>query len=200
MKVLVVLILIVIILVWTTKRSVDLVEIPNFLTSEECDQIISRSTNLTESTVYTSKSDNIMDSRKSQQTWLYDSDPFIKGISDRVRGIHQGSQEDMQVVKYTAGGFFKPHYDVCDGTNEYCQRMNQRGIRMYTVLVYLNDGYQGGETVFPALNKSVKPEKGKAIVFTNVDPNGVIIRDSFHGGNPVISGEKWIANKWIYQQ
>ena len=75
--------------------------------------------------------------------------------------------------------------------------MNNKGPRYLTVLFYLNDNFEGGETIFPKINKLVKPKKGKAIIFQNVDNNGVIITQALHGGEPVKNGEKWIANKWI---
>ena len=105
----------------------------------------------------------------------------------------------MQVVNYQKGGFFKPHYDACEGAKEFCHRMNGNiGPRYLTVLFYLNDNFDGGETVFPKINKTIKPKKGKAIIFKNVDDNGVVINQSLHGGEPILSGEKWIANKWIH--
>ena len=71
------------------------------------------------------------------------------------------------------------------------------GPRLLTVLFYLNDDFEGGETIFPKINKVVKPQKGKAVIFRNVDNDGVIISQAVHGGEPVKNGEKWIANKWI---
>jgi prolyl 4-hydroxylase len=73
----------------------------------------------------------------------------------------------------------------------------KEGPRYYTLLIYLNDDFEGGETVFPKINKFVKPKKGKAVLFQSVDHRGVIIDEAFHGGNPVSAGQKWIANKWI---
>jgi prolyl 4-hydroxylase len=67
-----------------------------------------------------------------------------------------------------------------------------------TILVYLNDNFKGGETSFPMLDKKIKPEKGKAVIFYNTDTNGTILRKSKHAGIPVIEGEKWICNKWIH--
>jgi prolyl 4-hydroxylase len=98
-------------------------------------------------------------------------------------------------VQYSEGGLFLPHYDACD---HHCERMDGKdGPRILTVLIYLNDNFEGGETSFPEIGKQVKPEKGKAVVFSNVDKYGRIIKQSLHGGQPVVSGKKWIANKWI---
>ena len=77
--------------------------------------------------------------------------------------------------------------------------MNQNnGPRYLTFLIYLNDNFEGGETIFPNINKKIKPEKGKAVIFKNIDENENIIKQSLHGGEPVRSGQKWIINKWIH--
>lgn len=187
---------------YTDILNYDIQEVPNFLTHEECNKIIELSNGkLFPSKVYTQNEDLLSnDSRISQQCWLTDDNPVIKNISERIKQFTNttGKQEQLQVVNYPKGGFFSPHYDACEGDKEYCSRMNSSdGPRLLTVLLYLNDNFDGGETVFPKINKSVKPEKGKAVIFRNVDKNGVIITQALHGGEPIKSGEKWIANKWI---
>jgi prolyl 4-hydroxylase len=187
---------------YTDILNYDIQEIPNFLTHEECNKIIELSNGkLFPSKIYTQNEDLLSnDSRISQQCWLTDDNPVIKNISERIKQFTNttGKQEQLQVVNYPKGGFFSPHYDACEGDEEYCSRMNSSdGPRLLTVLLYLNDNFEGGETVFPKINKSVKPEKGKAVIFRNVDKNGVIITQALHGGEPIKSGEKWIANKWI---
>ena len=181
----------------------DIQEIPHFLTDEECNKIIELTNNkLFPSRIYSDKNDVYSnDSRKSNQTWLDDSHPAIKQISNRVRQYTKTDnkyQEPLQVVNYPVGGFFRPHYDACEGNKEFCERMDGKyGPRLFTVLFYLNDNFEGGETVFPKINKVVKPEKGKAVIFRNVNDDGIIIKQALHGGEPIKSGEKWIANKWI---
>lgn len=187
-----------------TKPDYDIIEIPNFLSDFECDQIIELAKNKTlfPSRVYDTSNDNYdTNTRKSNQCWLKDIDnQLVKIISKRSAYLTNtvgNYQEDLQVVSYNQGGFFSPHYDACNGTEEYCKRLNNEGYRLATVLIYLNDDFTGGETVFPKINKTVKPIKGKAVLFYNVDNNGKPINESMHGGNPVTSGTKYICNKWI---
>jgi prolyl 4-hydroxylase len=179
-------------------------EISNFLTNEECDKIIQLSNGkMFPSKIYSTREDILSsESRISNQCWINDSDPIIKNISEKIKKYTNTDNkfyEELQVVNYKKGGFFKPHYDPCEGNENECSRMNgSNGPRYLTILFYLNDGFKGGETLFPHINKSVKPEKGKAVIFQNVDKNGVIIKQALHGGQPVIDGEKWIANKWVH--
>ena len=60
---------------------------------------------------------------------------------------------------------------------------------LYTLLIYLNDGFEGGETVFYDNNFEetyrVKPEKGKALLFHI---------DLWHKASEILEGEKyWIG-------
>lgn len=191
-------------IIFRKKNPVDFKEIPGFLTIEECDEIIEMSEpNLTDSKIYGSNNDNVVtEARISKQCWHSNNAEIVKKISSKcamVTHTHENCQEELQVVKYTEGGFFVPHFDPCEGDENFCERMNKgAGHRRYTVLIYLNDDFEGGETEFPVLGIKVKPEKGKAIIFKSVDDDGNIIPASKHGGNPVTHGEKWICNKWIH--
>jgi prolyl 4-hydroxylase len=63
--------------------------------------------------------------------------------------------------------------------------------------MYLHTTEEGGETIFPRANVSVKPIKGNAVLFYNCLPSGQEDTLSLHGGAPVKKGEKWIATKWL---
>jgi prolyl 4-hydroxylase len=179
-------------------------EIPNFLTLEECNQIRQISADkLIDSKVY-SPSTDLVDAkvRISKQTWLNDNtNPLILEISKRIAKITKTKltdQEELQVVNYYPGGFYKPHYDACNRKVEDCSRLNgTRGPRYITFIIYLNDNFEGGETHFPNINKYIVPEIGKAAIFYNVNLNGDVLEKSLHEGKDVKNGVKWIANKWI---
>jgi hypothetical protein len=185
-------------------------EFPNFLSLEDCDRIINLSQDtLEESQVYSgeiNKYDNRH--RSSYHGWLDDSNVYVYNISKKIAHITNtdiDKQEALQVVKYNLGGFFNNHYDACVGNKEFCKRMieNYNGNdRLYTLIIYLNDDYEGGETVFPIINKTIKPEKGKAVLFQNIDENGKIIKESLHRGSEIRKGKlltnKYICNKWIH--
>jgi prolyl 4-hydroxylase len=179
-------------------------EIPNFLSKSECIKIQELSQDkLEKSRVYTSNSDNVdKNVRISEQCWLKNHDDNVLDIISKrvanITGTHLKSQEEFQVVKYEPGGFYKPHYDACNKETDDCARLNKGlGPRYITVIMYLNDDFEGGETHFPNIKTSIKPEMGKAAIFYNVDDEGEILPKSLHGGTDVRNGNKWIANKWI---
>jgi prolyl 4-hydroxylase len=198
-------VILILIFLFRPKNPIEFKEIPNFLTHEECEKIKQMSSDrLIDSMIYGSESDNVInESRVSKQCWFSDTnDPLVEKISNKcsnLTSMNKNCQEELQVVKYEKGGFFVPHFDPCEGDDTFCERMNRgAGHRKYTILIYLNDDFDGGETEFPVLGIKVKPEKGKAVIFRSVDDEGNIIPESRHGGNPVTRGEKWVCNKWVH--
>ena len=96
--------------------------------------------------------------------------------------------EPLAVLRYRPGQQYRPHLDTIAG------EANQR---VTTVLVYLNEGYRGGETVFPHLPLTIVPRGGDAIVFHNTISDGRPDARSRHAGLPVEQGAKWLATRWI---
>ncbi|MGU3391747.1 2OG-Fe(II) oxygenase [Sphingomonas sp. M1A8_2b] len=96
--------------------------------------------------------------------------------------------EALSVLRYQPGQQFRPHLDALPGT---------RNQRIRTVLVYLNDGFSGGATSFVHNGLRVTPRVGDAIIFDNVRADGSVDPITQHAGDPVISGVKWLATRWI---
>lgn len=118
-------------------------------------------------------------------------DLVIRAINRRVAAIsdtriEQG--EALSVLRYEPAQQFRMHHDAIGGA------ANQR---TKTVLLYLNQGFAGGETYFPAPNLTIAPTAGDAIVFVNSDPLGRPDTLASHAGLPVVSGTKWLATRWI---
>ncbi|MGN6500780.1 MAG: 2OG-Fe(II) oxygenase [Tsuneonella sp.] len=68
------------------------------------------------------------------------------------------------------------------------------------MLIYLNDGYSGGRTLFSEIPFTVEPVAGDAVVFDGLDASGALLRASRHAGEPVAQGVKWMATRWIRQR
>ena len=84
---------------------------------------------------------------------------------------------------------------------EWTSEASRGGQRLWTALVYLNDGFEGGETHFPRLDYSVKPRLGRLLVFQNTYRGSDIKHDlAEHAALPVISGEKYAFNLWFRER
>ena len=106
--------------------------------------------------------------------------------------------EPSQILHYAVGQRFKPHHDFLDPANPaYHETLATFGQRIATFLIYLNDGYQGGETSFPKIGLNFRAEQGDALFFANVTKDGAPDPDTVHSGMPTTSGEKWVFSQWI---
>jgi prolyl 4-hydroxylase len=106
--------------------------------------------------------------------------------------------EDSQVLHYLPGQEFKPHFDFLDLAHPgHAAAVASGGQRVVTFLAYLNEGYEGGETVFPALGWRFKGREGDALFFYNAMPDGSPDRRMLHAGSSPSRGEKWLLSQWI---
>ena len=64
-------------------------------------------------------------------------------------------------------------------------------------MIYLNDVEEGGTTYFKYLDINIKPKKGMAVIWNNLNKDGSINPNTEHCGSPVIKGEKYIITKWF---
>ena len=181
-------------------------EYPNFLSDIECDKIIELSKKgVKRSKVITDESKEIVSSvRTSSNTFLNNKmDPVLNDINNKIQsltGIKSKKYEDLQIVNYKPEQLYEAHWDACDPFHDKrCINDTKRGgLRFATFIIYLNDDFEEGETEFPLVNKKVKPEKGKAVLFFNLNDDLLKRKEnSKHAGLPPKNGEKWMCNKWI---
>ena len=189
------------------------IELPSLLTTEQCDALRSASLKkgMNDSTVGETKAELDKKNRMSTNAWFdQEENKVTKMIASKALELVgqmpdcfgkvtvADNFENIQVVRYTKNGKYDPHYDGTEcgeGTEMHECLKNQR---MATLLIYLNDDFEGGETRFPNLNRSIKPKKGSAVFFWVSDPKtGMLFKETLHGGDPVLVGEKWIATQWI---
>lgn len=132
---------------------------------------------------------------------LVNTDLVVLLVQQRLVGVSGrpvASMEAPQVFHYAVGQEFAPHYDWLDlAIPGEAESVRDRGQRSHTLLVYLNEGFEGGETDFPRLGLRFKGRKGDAILFANVDAGGAPDPRMFHAGLPPTAGEKWLLSQWV---
>lgn len=119
-----------------------------------------------------------------------------------VIGLPLEHQEPTNFLHYARNEEYRPHYDFFTEAEEagFAHELRTIGQRICTVLVYLNDGYEGGYTEFPKLGFRFRGEVGDALIFWNLNAQGQREMDSLHAGMPVTRGEKWLLSKWVRQR
>ncbi|KAG1665545.1 hypothetical protein FOA52_000691 [Chlamydomonas sp. UWO 241] len=146
-------------------------------------------------------------------------DPIIERIERRISlftHLPISHQEDIQVLRYTAGQKYGAHYDSSYDKND---KVGPK-YRLATFYMYLSDVQEGGETAFPkdsqwsdpAMgakadpsfsdcakgNVAAKPKANDAALFYSFFANGTMDDASMHTGCPVVKGIKWGAPVWIH--
>lgn len=181
-----------------TNDSYRIIQIDNILTSEECDNLISyaNNQNYTDSKVLSQAGSVYNNNRKSQQIWIKDKENDIANkitqYTEKYTGYPKENMEELQLVKYDVSGYFNEHYDPD------VSYKNDSSDRIYTLIIYLNDDYEGGETYFKNINLRIKPKKGKGVIFKSLTENNELLTNSLHTGTPITKGNKYICNKWIH--
>lgn len=135
-------------------------------------------------------------SRTSDHVFLKtEDDPVVGVVESKVAallGADPARFESLQVIRYREGQEYKAHYDPHFKTSPSDTDL----LREHTVVMYLNDDFDGGCTSFPFLKRDVHPVAGSALVFTSMT-GGKIIRESKHQGKPPTRGTKWAATIWV---
>ena len=182
--------------------------VDNFLSNVECDAFIEASEGrLQPSTVINLDNEFQHENRTSENCWIeHDANDIVHEVSKRFSILVQmpiRNAEQYKLVYYKKGAQYKPHFDSFDYETEDGKKYwEPGGQRMITVIAYLNDVEEGGETGFPELGINIPPKKGDAVVFHNTLTNDTATHPkinprSLHGGMPVIKGEKWMVNLWF---
>ncbi|GMH22953.1 hypothetical protein Nepgr_024796 [Nepenthes gracilis] len=180
----------------------------NFLSMEECDYIRAIALpRLQVSTVVDTKTGKGIksDVRTSSGMFLTQEErkyPMIQAIEKRISVYSQVPVENgelIQVLRYEKNEFYRPHHDYFSDTFN----VKRGGQRIATMLMYLSDNVDGGETYFPLAGSgecscggktvrgfSIKPVKGDAVLFWSMGLDGQPDANSVHGGCDVLTGEK----------
>jgi hypothetical protein len=115
-----------------------------------------------------------------------------------LAGAPVSALEAPQALHYAVGQEFRPHHDFLEAdVAGHAPSLEARGQRVRTVLVYLNAGFEGGETAFPLLGLKFRGGTGEALTFRNVDARGEPDPRTLHAGLPPIAGEKWLLSQWV---
>ncbi|KAI3459718.1 hypothetical protein Pfo_016381 [Paulownia fortunei] len=189
----------------------------NFLSAEECDYLRAiAKPRLQVSTVVDTRTGKGIKSKVRTSSGMFLSAeerkyPMIQAIEKRISvysHVPVENGERIQVLRYEKNQLYRPHHDYFSDTFN----LKFGGQRVATMLMYLSDNVEGGETYFSKAGSGecscggkmltglcVKPLKGDAVLFWSMGLDGQSDPNSLHGGCEVLAGEKWSATKWMRQ-
>jgi len=173
---------------------------PNLLTSDECwhFQQLPLFFKKSKAIWYDENNNQVShhDGRTSETAYAKD---FIEEKQLRIKisnefNIDINTIEPLQFTRYSNNQEYQAHHDY------FKEGSLLSNNRIYTLIIYLNDNYGGGETEFPLLNKTIIPKSGMGLFF-KYDYNIVGLNElTLHAGLPVTSGVKNIITAWVREK
>lgn len=175
--------------------------IPGFATAAECQWLIaSAEPRLKRAGVYNNPGG--ADPGRTNEFAAFNfanTDLIVEMIRTRIAsqlGAPFPCLEMAQALHYDVGQEFVLHCDFLD-PRAMRDEIARNGQRVATVLIYLNDDYEGGQTSFPRLGIDHRGKTGDALVFGSVDAAGNPDARTQHAGCPPTHGEKWVFSQWV---
>jgi len=183
---------------------------PNVINEQGVQEILNhvRSSEATDLSVFDPNKSNktggiewIVD-KKMRDTQFMDYEPIKDKVIDLFRntvkevinpfyGIEISESEMPQMLSYGIGGHYKPHIDgeslwrTPDGELIWKKSID----RDLSIVMFLNNDFEGGDFVFSELKVRVRPEPGMMVCF----PSNHHYR---HGVEPVIKGTRYSIVCW----
>lgn len=104
-------------------------------------------------------------------------------LPERLMGMTlTGLKERMRCYRYRVGEYFGPH-----GDQSYPGGPGERSL--LTLMIYLNDDFEGGQTAFLELDKVIEPRRGRALLFQHM---------VLHEGRAVTRGIKYVLRTDVF--
>jgi len=116
----------------------------------------------------------------------------VKNVINPFYEFEVRDSEVPQLLSYGIGGHYLPHIDGYaewtnpDGTKQWRKSVD----RDLSVVVYLNDDFEGGDFVFPHLHIRIRPKPGMMIAFPST-------QEYLHGVEPVTRGHRYSIVTWM---
>ena len=168
----------------------------NKLSNDVCDKIMSHNWSFKKSTYQNHKGTikNSNERVKMDDVWVEQNMPFYddikKGVLKTMKEYSKHHKRfncihhtDFRINRYSEGGFMSNHVD-----NIHHSHGQDYGYPQVSVLLYLNEDYEGGE--FFVAEEVFLPEKGSAIIF----PSNFMYP---HEAKVVTKGTRWSIVSWL---
>ncbi len=117
---------------------------------------------------------------------------IVKHIINPFYQFEVDSSEVPQLLCYNVGGHYQPHIDG-EGVwtaPDQTQLWRKTVDRDLSMVLYLNNEFEGGDFVFPDLHIRIRPEPGLLVCF----PSNRYYR---HGVEPVTKGNRYSMVTWM---
>ncbi len=140
--------------------------------------------------------------KKTRDTQIVPAGPLFPKIEELLKNtvrevinpfyqIEVSSSEIPQILSYSVGGHYLPHVDgesiwVTPTQERIWKKSTDRDL---SIVLFLNNDFEGGDFIFPELKVRVRPEPGMMVCF----PSN---HHYLHGVEPVTKGKRYSIVTW----
>jgi prolyl 4-hydroxylase len=128
---------------------------------------------------------------QSTNQLLFSKLAIVQNLLFQTYGVKFPYAEPCSILRYQEGQFYKRHVDNILLSSRFQEVDEGIPTRDISIVGYLNDDFEGGETYFDRQNIKVKPEAGAILVFPAYFTHP-------HESLPVIKGEKYAFTSWLF--
>lgn len=165
------------------------------LTPDECDYVISRGMPFLKRPEARPDLPG-MRTNTTARFGLIETDVLIQSIdvmTAHALGHDPGGNETLSLMHYAPGQAFLPD------SRAVSEAPSQSSLSQLsqTIIVYLNDGYEGGESVFPRIGWRFKGRRGDALLWELRGPDGRVDARAVPEGSAPKAGEKFVLSKLV---
>lgn len=164
--------------------------IPNFLSEEECNSILSKcKEELTLKTARIKNQEVVLNKRKSSVAFISDLGFLNKKLQNtltdhiKVKGFIVSGLQDFQFTEYTIGEHYDWHRDSSMDSPMFSDRF-------YSTVIQLSDEYTEGELQLNIDDKEITLERGLGTVY-------MFPSYTLHRVKPITSGVRYSLVNWI---
>lgn len=128
---------------------------------------------------------------KSTNQLLMGRVAIIQQLLHQYYGVKFPQAETCSILRYQPGQYYKRHIDnllLPLRLEEVAQGVPTRDV---SIVGYLNNNFEGGETFFDRQNIKIKPQPGSVVVFPSYYTHP-------HQALPVIQGQKYSFTTWLF--
>ncbi len=117
--------------------------------------------------------------------------PAVKQFLFDQYGVQFPYAEPCSILRYRAGQFYKRHVDNILLSSRFQEVEHGIPTRDISVVGYLNDDFEGGETYFDRQNVKVTPTAGAVALFPSYFTHP-------HESLPITRGTKYAFTSWLF--
>ncbi|MEM7770850.1 MAG: 2OG-Fe(II) oxygenase [Cyanobacteria bacterium P01_A01_bin.37] len=116
---------------------------------------------------------------------------IVKHFLFEQYGVQFPYAEPCSILRYGTGQFYKRHVDNILLSNRFQEVKQGLPTRDISIVGYLNDDFEGGETYFDRQDVKVIPQAGAVLLFPSYFTHP-------HQSLPILRGTKYAFTSWLF--